>query len=278
MFTTAPSLRAPKPTKHEVAVSGDFLLGQGQVTLPIGYSLKQAGLPQIKPIAASASRSSDYYGGTLSYSYGQAWYVDLSYVKGKSSGDQAIDYGSLGHLNSAFSIDDQWYQGYVRYTFPGLRGKRLSAYIRAGATYVTATLDATSVEPTRYAQNDKTDDILGNLGFGFAYQLYNSRHLRLRLQLEGEGFYGTRSQKSTETLGPDFQLSVQTADINNTLYGGIGRVTVGIEYRIGRSGLFKAFADGGFQGRYTKISYPDASAPNELLYGPYVKVGLRYAF
>jgi hypothetical protein len=281
-FTTTPTLRPPKATKHEIALSGDFLLGQGQVTLPVGYSLKQSlgGLVQVQPTAVSASRSSDYYGGTISYSYGQTWYIDLSYVQGNSSGDQNINYGSLGEIRSHFSIDDQWYQAYVRYTFPGLRGKRLSAYLRVGATYVTAKLDDASLEPNvgRYSQHDKTDDIMGNLGFGLGYALYTSRHLRLGLQFEGEGFYGTRSQKSTEALSPDFGLEFQTADINNTLYGGIGRGTVRFEYRLGRSGLFKVFADGGYLGRYTKISYPDASAPNELLYGPYVKLGVRYAF
>lgn len=278
-----PSLKAPKPTKHEISVSGDAFLGQGTVTLPFGYSLQQS-LPgaSVPVVAASFNRSSLYYGGTLSYSYGQSWYVDVSFAQGNSTGDQSTPVGWLGVLPSHFTIKDQWCQAYVRYTFPGLRGRRLSAYLRAGATYVTANLtdDATSPALGRYYQTDKTTDMLGNLGFGLGYSLYVSpgSRMRLGLQFEGEGFYGTRSQKSLETLSADEGVEFVTANINNSLYGGIARLTTRFEYRLGKSGLFRVFADGGAQGRYTLISYPGAGSHNEMLWGPYVKLGVRYAF
>ena len=134
-----------------------------------------------------------------------------------------------------------------------------------------------------YTQKDDTQDILGNVGFGLAYSLYTTHRLRIDLQGEVEGFYGERSQKSLETLstitlGPG--ESFQTADLNNTLYGGIGRATVHGEYRMGKSGLFKIFGDVGIEGRYDIINYSgsSSSSPNEYLWGPYLKLGLRYDF
>lgn len=277
-----PMLQAPKPTKNEVSVSGDVMLGSGTVTLPLGYSLQQSlGNNANSPVGAfSVPRSSTYYGGTISYSYGQAWYVDLSYAQGQSSGSQSIDTGWLGSLNSTFSINDTWYQVYIKYAFPQLRGKRLSAYLRVGASYVTAEIkdNATNPEQLRYTQADNTTDMLGNVGFGLGYSLYSTRHLRLGLQLEGEGFYGIRSQQSLESLSADQGVNFVSASIDNTLYGGIGRVTFRAEYRLGQSGLFKIFAEVGGEGRYTMITYPSASAPDELLWGPYAKLGIRYAF
>jgi len=270
-----PTLLALKPKKNEVSVSGDFMLGEGTVTLPLLYSL-HAKSGSFTPTVAKPTRSSDYFGATLSYSYGQAWYFDLSYSQGNSSGSQSMTFpGHLGSANSSFSIDDDWYQAYVRYTFPGLRGKRLSAYLRAGVTYIQSTLDDTSILPPGvYTQNDKATDIRGNLGAGLGYNIYSSRRFRFGLDAEGEGFFGKRSQDSLETLngaGP-------TVSINNTLYGGIGRAVAHFEYRFGRTGLLRCFLDGGAEVDYTMISYPSAGTPNELLWGPYVKFGLRYSF
>jgi hypothetical protein len=281
ILSAPPLLVAPKTTKNEVSVSGDFMLGQGTVTLPLGYSLnKSLGGNVVKPDAFSVPRDSTYYGGTVSYSYGQAWYVDLSYEQGESSGSQSIDTKSLGTLPSSFKIDDTWYQIYVRYTFPSLRGKRFSAYLRAGVSFVQSDLtdDANSPALGRYTQTDSTEDTLGNLGFGLGYSLYTSRRVKLGLQFEGEGFYGTRSQNSLESLSADEGVVFVPANIDNTLYGGIGRVTMRFEYRLGQSGLFKIFGDVGAQGRYTMINYPGASTENELLWGPYVKLGIRYSF
>ena len=278
-----PMLRAPKSTKHEISVSGDLTMGQGQVTLPLGYSLKEtlgsAGV-SVPVSAFTADRSSIYYGGTVSYSYGQAWYIDLSFAHGESSGNQSIDTGALGSMDSDFKITDDWLQAYVRYTFPGLRGKRLSAYLRAGGTYVQADLkdDASSPAVGRYTQTDKTKDLLGNVGFGLGYSLYTTRRARFGIQFEGEGFFGNRTQDSLEFLSADEGLEFKSANISNTLYGGIGRATFRFEYRLGASGLFKIFADGGGQMRYTLVNYPDAGSSTELLWGPYIKLGVRYAF
>jgi hypothetical protein len=278
-----PMLKPPKSTKNEVSVSGDFLLGEGKVSLPFGYSLNQA----LKGTASSSQgvftvpRNSVYYGGTLSYSYGQAWYIDLSYAQGHSSGSQSIATGFLGDINSTFSIDDTWYQLYLKYTFPQLRGKRFSAYLRAGASYITSTLkdDSTGASAGVYSQKDDTQDILGNIGAGLAYSLYTTHRLRVDLQGEIEGFGGERSQQSTESL-PDDGLSGPQTDLSNTLYGGIGIATVRVEYRMGRGGLFKVFGEAGIEGRYTLIEYSGSNAgtPSEYLWGPYIKLGLRYSF
>jgi hypothetical protein len=275
-----PLLQAPKPTKNEVSVSGDVMLGQGTVTLPVGYSLQKSLVDVPTPLGAfSVPRNSTYYGGTISYSYGQAWYLDISFAQGQSSGNQSIDTGWLGPLNSNFSISDTLYQAYVKYTFPRLRGKRFSAYLRGGASYVTAEIKDDATSPAgRYTQKDTTQDMLANLGFGLGYSLYSTRHLRFGLQFEGEGFYGMRSQQTLENLSADQGLDFVSANIDNSLYGGIGRVTMRLEYRLGQSGLFKIFGEVGAEGRYTMITYPGASAPNELLWGPYAKLGIRYAF
>lgn len=281
--TPPPTLQAPKSTKHELSFAGDFMFGVGTVTLPLGYSLEKTlggNVTSLEPSAISADRSSTYFGGTLSYSYGQAWYVDLSFIHGDSSGSQSIDADWLGSLPSEFEITDDWYQAYLRYTFPSLRGKRLSAYLRAGMSWVESDLTDTSALPAggRYTQTDKTQDLLGNLGLGVGYSLYTSRKFRMGAQLEAEGFFGTRTQDSLETLSPDEGLVFQSAKIDNTVYGGIGRATLRTEYRMGSSGLFKVFGDIGVQVRRTLVDYPGTDAPAEMIWGPYVKLGIRYAF
>src|ERR1041385_2666653 len=226
-----PALRIPQ---NEVSVSGDFLLGQGNVTLPFGFSLQESGV-NVQTNVAKPDRSSTYFGGTISYSYGQKWYLDLAYAKGNSSGDTLAKLGGNEDLPSHFSIDDTWYQVYVRYTFPALRGKHLSAYLRAGFSYVTAELTDTTVIPALglYHQKDKTEDLLGNIGFGIAYYLVPSRHTRIYFQIEGEGFYGRRSQKSLEFVefAAEEGTTFVTANIDNDLYGGVGQGTVRFEYR-----------------------------------------------
>jgi hypothetical protein len=233
----------------------------------------------VDPLVVQPDRDSQYMGVSLSYSLGQAWYFDLNYANGESSGEVNLDEIVTGTVGQ-FDIKDDWYQAYVRYAFPGLRGKRLSAYVRGGVTFVQAdmTLETTVPALGFYVQNDKTEDLTGNVGFGLLYSLYTTRHLRLGIQLEGEGFYGMRSQDSDENLPQSPGIQTSTATIDNDIYGAIGRATLRFEYRIGRSGLFKAFADGGVQGRYTNVDYDDLGSFGELLWGPYVKIGLRYAF
>jgi len=280
-------LRAP--TKNEISVSGDFFYGQGTVTLPVFFSLSKVpdlqSVEAVTPHFAKPERNSDYFGATLSYSRGQVWYFDVSYAHGSSSGDLVVPLsGELA--GTEFKITDDWYQAYVRYVFP-LQGKRLSAYLRAGVTYVQADLSDKGTLPPPvglYTQTDRTEDILGNVGFGLAYSLYTGDRAKLALQFEGEGFYGHRSQKSQENAydkesPPPLPIlfAGPPASIDNNLYGGLGRATVRFQYALGQSGLLKAFAEGGMQAKFTFINYSDLGTPDELLWRPYVKVGLRYS-
>lgn len=290
--TAAPEVAAPAPEtaapapgvrRNEVSVSGDYFLGQGNVTMPFGFSLGQTlgSAQNIVPTVAKPDRTSDYFGGTISYSHGQKWYLDLAYAHGDSSGTVDVALGGPGQqlLPSAFSIKDDWYQAYIRYVFSS-RGK-FGAYLRAGVSYVQAELTDDTTIPALglYHQTDKTDDLLGNLGFGLAYSLYASRHTRLAAVVEGEGFYGHRTQKSLETLPEDLGLNFATATIDNDLYGVIGRGTVRFEYRFGQSSALRAFVDGGVQARFTFINYPNGLGTfDELLWGPYVKAGVRFSF
>lgn len=281
--TTTPEVAvpaAPKIRKSEVSASGDFFLGQGNVTLPFGFALSAVG---VQGTVNKANRTSDYFGGTVSYSYKHNWFVDLAYADGSSSGSVPVALGGQGYeqLNSNFSIKDQWYQAYLRYTFPALRGTRWSAYLRAGVSYVQATLDAQAPIPSfgLYEESDKTDDLLGNLGFGLSRSIVARQHLRVSLQAEGEGFFGQRTQRIDEALPNDPGVLLQPTSINNSLYGGIGRGTIRFEYWPKRSRALTIFADGGFQAKYSFITYPSGLGSfTELLWGPYIKVGLRYSF
>ena len=286
-----PVIPQTKSRKHEIAFSADYFFGQGNVSLPVFFSLDQTfrsvGQPSpFTPTVVKPDRESSYYGGTISYSYQYAWYVDLSYQHGTSSGTLDLNYSpNFPALPSDFQIDDNWYQAYVRYTFPSLRGRRLSAYLRAGVSFVDSEMTDATLFPNIgfYNQKDKTKDLLGNLGFGIGYSVYTTRRVRVGLQLEGEGFFGQRSQKSLESLQGLSPSVLQEASIDNTLYGGIGRATVRFEYRLGQSGFFRVFADAGIQGKFTQVNYPDTSGFSsqsfgEILWGPYAKVGMRYSF
>lgn len=280
-----PGLMLKPAPKNEISVSADYLLGQGEVTLPIGFSLVKSvpippGSGATFPLVSTADRDSDYYGATISYSFGQAWYMDVSYAQGESSGDVPINFGPGLVLPSQFTIEDTSYQAYVRYTFPRLQGKRLSAYVRAGITYVEAELTDRTIHPAFgvYTQQDDTEDILGNIGFGVSYALYVRGAMRLGVQAEGEGFYGIRSQDTLETVTG---ITPVPDSLDNNLYGGSGRLTLRFQYAFGKERLLKAFLDGGVQGKYTQIEYDGASNGStfdELLWGPYVKVGIRYSF
>ena len=279
-----------KPTRNEISVSGDYLFGQGTVTFPELFSLRNSGFALgSSPGVGIADRKSDYIGATISYSFGQAWYLDLSYARGRSSATGPIRFPNvIGDppldLTTTFTIDDDWYQAYVRYTFPALRFTRLSAYLRAGVSFVQADLQATNTGPESpggfYKQTDRTEDILGNVGFGLVYFVYRSNRAKLGLQLEGEGFYGHRSQDSREDLHNFDPYPIVNARIDNNLYGGLGRSTVRFEYALGRRGVFKLTADAGMEVKYTRIQYSDfgIGTRDELLWGPYAKIGLKYSF
>jgi hypothetical protein len=274
----------PKVYKNEVGVTADFLLGEGKVTIPIGYALSKA-LPGggLEPQVISGNRSTIYYGGTVSYSYGRSWYLDFSYENGVSTGSQEIQIKNTlpGEFNGDFNYNDDWYQIYIRYNFQNLlAGTRFKAYLRGGVSLVDATLTVKDVSdtPSLYNQHDDTSDILGNLGFGLTYSLYARPRFKVGLQVEGEGFYGARSQQSTETLPADTGLGDTHANIDNDLYGGIARGTLHADWRLGESGRWRLTADVGIQYKYTSITYSGASAPDESLWGPYAKVGVSYVF
>jgi len=268
-------LPEPKTTKYEVSGSVDYLLGQGKVVLPVFFSVSQLE-PVFPAYTERPDRDSDYLGGTISFSSGQKWYFDLSYAEGESSGGIALS--EFPGQSFPFTIDDTWYQAYVRYAFPDLRGKRLSAYLRLGFTYVDYSMRVSDPgNPLdNYSQSNDGSDKLGNLGFGVAYLLHAGTRTKWNLQLEGEGFCGVRDQKSQEYFGAD---AYPKTTFDNLLFGGRGRLTVRFEYGLGKTGLLKILADAGIQVKTTQIDYEDAGGRvSDLLWGPYAKVGLSYSF
>ncbi len=289
----------PQTTQNQFWVSGDYLIGKGNLSVPFGFGLgKNPGLERL-PNLQDLERSSDYFGGTISYSYGQIWYIDVSYSHGDQRAnfplDQALGTG-VGIPEAPVTISDDWYQAYFKYAFPKLRGKKVTAYLRAGVTYVQSELSFQNTSfsiPGRtfrpgeiYNQKNDTTDILGNLGFGVGYSVFKGERIGLSLQLEGEGFGGSRKQEMDEHS--PFQGLGNKAQIDNWFYGGLGRWTLRLEYAIGRREVLKLFADGGIQARYTLVVYNDFRTPNggfvagstqgELLWGPYVRAGISYSF
>jgi hypothetical protein len=263
-------IEPPPVTKNEIAVSGDYLHGYGNVTLPIGFTFAS------KPVVGTPDRDTDFAGVTVSYSYGQAFYADLSYAHGRSEGNFDIPNIIGPSKSTTFTITEDSYQLFGRYTFPALQGTRFSAYLRAGVSYIPAELKDVSDAPGVYQQRDEIDDVLGNVGFGLSYSVYSAKRSKVILNLEGEGFYGHRWQDSEEKV---FGART-TKSFENDLYGAIGRATVRFQYGFGRSGLLKFFADAGMAVKHTTIDYSEFHFGNEyeLLWGPYVKTGLRYQF
>lgn len=272
----------PGGMQHEVAVSGDILFGFGHATVPFNYAFAKDPVMSaagVRPQVGSLSRESVYYGTTVSYAYRQTWHVDFSYAHGDSSRDVDVPMGPGLEVPADFDIEDDWLQLGLRYAIPGLSGPRWSTYVRAGVSYVTADLStaSTGVAAGLYRQNDDTEDIFGSLGIGAALNLINGQRAKLGLRLDAEGFYGSRSHDITEEL-PGSGQSYPSADIDTTLYGGFGCATVRFDYAFGRLGRLKAFVDGGVQLRYTEVDYDDEGTSDEVLWGPFVKVGFRYQF
>lgn len=286
-----PGMPLPQPTvyKNELSASADFMYGRGTITVPIGYALRNASAAF--PVnAVSADRSTVYYGGTVSYSFGRSWYLDVSGENGRSTGSTSISIPNLsqpGTFPASFNVNDTWYQAYLRYNFKNfLAGSRFRAYLRGGVSLVNATLDTVNSSFSSgqhfgagdfYSEHDKTFDVLGNLGFGLTYSLYSTVRLKMGLQMEGEGFGGNRSQDITETFVPSPSLSGKTT-INDTVYGAIGRLTLHADYRLGETGRWKMTGDIGMMTKYSFVSYPDFGTKEELLYGPYAKVGVSFVF
>jgi len=287
---TLPGLPIQQPTvyKNELSASADLMYGIGTITVPVGYGLhsQSSGPANFKESAVSADRSTIYYGGTLSYSYGRSWYLDISGEDGRSTGSTGITIpGLAGSIPASFNVDDTWYQVYLRYNFQNfLAGTRFRAYLRGGVSLVKATLttvnngfSAQYAEPGDfYTEHDDTLDELANAGFGLTYSLYSTVRLKVGLQLEGEGFGGDRQQNITESFVPS-QLTGSTT-IDDTVYGAIGRLTLHADYRLGQSGRWKMTGDLGMMTKNSWVSYPGFGTKDETLYGPYAKVGASFVF
>lgn len=268
-----------KEIRHELALSADYLIGKGTVTLPFAFSLNQ--ISGSDPTVVDADRDSAYYGASYAYSLGQSWYLDLGYIHGDSSGDFTFDVGVP--IPAAFAIKDDWYQLYIRYTFPQLRGQRFQAYLRAGVSYVQSDLTVIGTGGGNlYEQQDKTQDIYGNLGLGVSYSVYRQGRFKVRVNADLDVFYGQRSSDVSESvvLGPPFDSVFSTSDsFNSAVFGGYAKTTIRFQYDLNSSGLLRAFMDGGVQARHTEIEYPAGlGRRDELLWGPYVKAGLLYSF
>jgi len=270
----------------------------GNANLPNLFAASAANVPDLPvftPDISSGDRESDYFGATVSYSFGQDWYVDLSYSRGNSTASTRLPIPTddpSGQLPATFSIDDDWYQFYVRYDVRKLRGTRFSAYLRGGVSLVDASIDARDdleAEPGKffYRQSTSSFDLLGNLGFGGTLAILRGTHLRLSLQVEAEGFFGSRSLETTEQIPVFFDEARYEFD-DPTVYGVLGRGTAKVEYAFGSKKLLISFLDAGIQAKYTLVDYDSVEFPtgasfsggtsDELLWGPYVKLGLRYSF
>jgi hypothetical protein len=283
--TTAPTDILPldltiTETKHEISASADYFLGFGEVSIPLYFSFDQS-LNQTgnTPLASFqvGKRTSNFAGATLSYSFGQAWYVDFNYSSGSHSGT----IGTVLSEDSPFRIDENYYQTYFRYAFPKFRGTRLSLYSRAGIGYNEAQIavDADVAGNTFQNRND-SQDFIGNFGAGIGYSTITSASggFKLTLQSELEGFYGRRSQEIEEKFGIDPNDQGPIVNIGNDIFGGIGRATVRFQFRLNESGLARAYVDLGVQGRYNGVQYEGLGTATEFLWGPYARAGFRYSF
>ncbi len=285
-----------RPRPRNISVSGDYLIGLGNITLPVGYALNGDGIGRS---VQSPERNSSYYGASVSWQALPAWGFDLSYFQGTSTGNFAFRPEADGRwtdasVNSSFKLDDTWLQGYVRYRINRFSGTRFGAYLRGGVSYTDAKYEGiSSNNQASYSNVGTIRDFTGNLGFGMEYRLFNIGSVRTRAVFEGEGFGGIRSREFTETTIPISGANT----MDNMIYGGLGRLLLRADYNFGRSGEWKVFLEGGVQSRFTLESYEkpgrdllsnsgvpltNVTLPNgsqsELLWGPYVRAGLRYSF
>ncbi len=271
-----------KARNNELAIMAAYFQAQGNVVLPFGFSLSK--LPLVAAYVGNISqtilpaRDSKYFGASFTHAFNKHSFADLSYSHGSSSGSGGIPQNIL-NVGSTFKITDNWFQAYYRYIPKYFDGKRFIAYGRVGATFVLSDFaERDNVNGSFYQQKDTTHDILGNLGYGLSYQLpFSTAHHKFQLQQEGEGFFGYRSQKSQESIAQN-NLFGPSASVNNTLFGGLGRLTLRYQYYLGNSGRIKLVADGGIQVQYTLIHYSSFGTPTELLWGPYIRAGVRYSF
>ena len=128
-------------------------------------------------------------------------------------------------------------------------------------------------------------DWAGNLGAGVGYAFISGSRFRFSGVVEGEGFAGYRVldvNESIEGIDPAGPLH-----LDSVVYGGLGRTTLRLEWFPNDTGKLRFFADAGIQARYNAVTYEDEvvnklgnqeNTFNELLWGPYVRVGCRYSF
>jgi hypothetical protein len=261
-----------------VSVTADFLYGQGELTLPFGFALAESGASSSPPYVGQPERESIYYGASASYSPDQIWYIDFSFREGHSSGGFNLGEGG----DSTFTVDDRFYQLNVRYAlrdvFPRLKTSRFAVYLRLGVSYGPADLLDVSTIPGVYRQENEIQDVVGDLGLGLVCEVFSVGKLRVGLQLEAEGFYGHRWQSIQEESELQGIIPAVSSSLENDLYGAIGRLTGRFQYRFGDTGSVRLFADVGVEAKHTVIGYSGLGSYTELLWGPYVKVGLRYSF
>jgi hypothetical protein len=305
LFTNPPpqALRKVlKETHNEISIPATFSDENGNIILPFGNSLKETpnGIKlKLSPTSGSPNGQEDFFGVTLSHSFNQEWYTDFAYSHGSMSGDfttllpsSLAGFQQFFNLKGNFDLSDDWYQLYVRYFIPQTRGHRVLVYLRAGASYIDTTLNINGAQsgsrsfPSSYILKDDFQDLRGNLGYGVAMPITFidlGSHFRFLLLQEGEGFYGERFQSISEnlTFGGGYarlDMNGPKVPVDNSLYGGLGRLTFRSQYNFGQGGLFSLFCDAGIEVRYTRIEYSNLGTFGELLWGPYIRVGARYSF
>ncbi len=283
--TTPAPLDDVKPENHDVwlAADGAYLFGDVLVTLgkSLEKSLVAGTAPEIQSIVAP--RQSYYYGGSLSYSYGASrnLYFDVNYARGHSDANaKDLDGGSMGKFDTSdFTVDDDWIQAYVRYSFSELTvGKPYTFYARFGVSYVKTELEMRADIPKLglYNQSSESTDIMGNIGLGVTYAFVRKEHHRLGALMEMDVFGGQRTQDMTEKLYYQTRgVPVSTDDI---VYGGLGRLTLRYEYVTGKTYSWRYFVDLGGQARALWVNGQEGKENMEMLYGIYGRLGVKYSF
>jgi len=290
---------------HEIGVSGDFLYGNGYVQLPIGEALfRGTELREnigIGKFTTADRKSALYYGGTLSGSIGKTWYLDVSYSRGTTEGslqDLNVFGLSSDSVKSDYKLSDQYYQMYGKYAFPQFSGTRFAAYLRLGATYSENSASVTyEYLGFKGGFESTSNDYLGNIGLGGEYYVYRGDSFKVTTVIEGEGFGGLRTSSIQEKI--DLGVIYSAAmDQDSLVYGGLGRGVLRLVKTLGQEGRWKLNVDVGFQGKYLINEYdsmansitrkelredPESDSRqnvhgNELLWGPYGRVGLSYSF
>jgi len=287
-----------RPRLRNVTVYGDYLQGLGHITLPVGFALDGAAIGRT---VASPDRSSTYYGGSVSWQAFEGIGFDIAYTQGTSSGNFTFQPEKYfpgrwpqAAITSTFTLDDTWLQAYMRYKLPPIFGRRIGVYLRGGVTYMDASYEGISQPSQAFYRNIGTiRDITGNVGFGVDYGFRPIKGIRPAIVFEGEGFAGIRSREfNEETLAISGKNTM-----DNMVYGGLVRLLARAEYRFGKGERWRALLEGGVQARMMFESYgaPDRTLSDEagnpiasgsfesgmksdLLWGPYVRAGLRYSF